>query len=203
MFSFKEIVSLPTHLSHCFGFQKFLLIYDHLDLANMDVRVADDSDQLVCIIDAIVSRLSDHLFFFSMKSPEGIIEFMKDIDYRVVHVENTISTNLINEVRTINCYKPKINLNIELCQGCPQFINKYLTIIEYIEEIEKLIDESKNKCGFTSSIVKTKMKIAKILTIELCTDFFYNGSDIISDELLSEMRENVNFTISLSRNKSY
>lgn len=199
----KEIVSLPTLLASCFGFQKFLLIYDHLDLANMDVRVADDSTQPVCIIDAIVSVLSDHLFFFSMKSPQGIIDIMKDIDYGVVHVENSISPNLVNGVRTINCYKPKINLNIDMCQGCPQFVNKYLNIVQYIQEVEKLADESKQKCGFVSAVANTKMKLAKMLTIELCTDFFYNGSNVIDDELLSQMRENSNFTVSLGKNKSY
>ena len=199
----KEIVSLPTLLANCFGFEKFLLVYDHLDLTNMDVRVTDDSNQPVCIIDAIVSTLSDHLFFFSMKSPQGIIEFMKDIDYGVVHVENSISSNLLNGTKGITCYRPKLNLNIEMCQGCPQFINKYLTIVQYLQEVEKLVDESKKKCGFTSSVVYTKMKLAKMLTIELCTDFFYNGSNVIDDELLSQMRENSKFIVTLGKNKSY
>lgn len=190
----KEIVSLPTSLASCFGFEKVLLVYDHLDLANMDVRVTDDSNQPVCILDAIVSMLSDHLFFFSMKSPQGILDIMKNIDYGVVHVENSISPNLISDTRNINCYRPSLKLSIDMCQGCPQFINKYINIVKYIESA----DESKKNGGFTSSFAKTKMKLAKMLTVELCTDFFYNGSNVIDDELLNQMHDD-HFTVSLGK----
>ena len=61
----RELVSLPSAFAGCFGYSRFLFVYDHLDLCNMDVGVSEDSENPVCILDAIIAMLSDNLFFFS------------------------------------------------------------------------------------------------------------------------------------------
>ncbi|OHT02544.1 hypothetical protein TRFO_30270 [Tritrichomonas foetus] len=199
----REIVALPSSLAACFGYSKFLFIYDHLDLCNMDVRVSDTSNLPVCILDAIIAMLSDNLFFFSTKAPQGITDCLKNIEVEIIQVENSIPENIINDQRMISCYKPNIKLNIEMCQGCPQFLHRYRSIIQHIQDIDQLVDDSQKKRGFTSIVTNTKMKLAKMETIELCTDFLNNGSDVITENLIHQMQTSNQFTIAIGKSKLY
>lgn len=196
-----EIVSFPTTFTSCFGYTKFLMIYDHIDLCNMDVRVSEESSESVCIVDSILSTIGNNLFFFSVKAPEGMNELLKDFDYSIIHIEHSISPELTKDVQPINCLNPDFELTIDMCQGCPQFINKYYSIAQYIDDIEKLVDEKQKKRGFKSIVTKTKLSLAKTLAIELITDLYNNGS--INDDLFNEIQGSDEFTISVGKSKIF
>jgi hypothetical protein len=185
------VATLPSTLAACFGFDRFLYIYDHLDL--IDRRIDDDGS----VLNAILTHISNQLAFVSSKAGIEANRFRAD-RFEPVITERMIAPP--EKVRTIQLQSPTLPLTIDSCRGCPPFVARFLRIVDLLETNERQTAESDRRRGCYSVATDTRQKIACVEAIQLCRDllpFDVNGLD---DQVLEEMTSNPRFAIGLKRN---
>lgn len=190
----KCVVSFPNALSSCFGFDNFLYIYDHLDSCDLDVKISPENDSTVCVLDALLSHVSQFMFLLSSKDHFSANK-LKKVQYDYLHTENLIPNNCVEKIPVISCLNPQFTLNVNLCHGCPNYLHQFISIVQHLQ---KTNDPVKIE-GFRSVYSLNNLNIAKMQVIQLCTDLADCNQDEVSLELVEEMKQNPDFDLYLKK----
>jgi hypothetical protein len=186
------VVALPWAIASCFGFDRFLYIYDHLDM--LDRRLGDNG----ALLQNLCDHISSQLFIASAKT-RFPVDRLAGAELELVQMEGFVPAQLTDQLRTITTGHPTFALPIDACRGCPQFVAKFAAIVDLLEASEKQKAESDRKRGFVAVNVALRQRVAAVQTVELCRDLIEFGVDGVDDQLCADMSSNPRFNVLLKR----
>lgn len=188
-----EIANFPQNLSACFGFSDTLLIYDHIDLADIETDISQGH-----FIDSVLLSLKSHPYMFSVKN-QIIASQMKDINNHYVSIEGLIPDNAITDLPRIGCTTPALRLDAEICHGYPQFLHIYKMVADELHDADSCFNDSQKLRGFSSSATLSKLRFAKNLLVHLCQDLMEINPELINEDLISDLIASNNCHLSLKK----
>jgi hypothetical protein len=177
-------------LSACFGFDRFLYIYDHLDL--IDRRVDQDGS----ILNAIWDHISSHLAIVSSKASLAPDRFQGD-RFEPVMTERFIVPP--EKARTIQFQNPTFPLVVDSCRGCPQFVARFMRIVALLEATESQVAEADRRRGTRSVARDAEQRLARAEALELCRDLVTLDVHGLDDHVLQQIAASPRCTLSLKR----
>jgi hypothetical protein len=186
------VVTLPWAIASCFGFDRFLYIYDHVDM--LDRRLGDNGTLLQNLCDHISSQL-----FIASAKTRFPVDRLAGSDIELVQMEGFIPTQLTDQFRTITTACPAFALPIDACRGCPQFVARFAAIVAVLEANEKQKAEPDRKRAFVAINFAMRQRLAAVQTVELCRDLIEFGVDGVDDQLCTDMSTNPKFNVLLKR----
>jgi hypothetical protein len=118
-------------------FDKFLYIYDHLDMFHS--RLGDNGALLQNLCDYISSQL-----FITSAQTRFPVDRLAGGDVELVHMKGFVLVQLTDPFRKITTAYPMFALPIDACRGCPQFA----ALVALLEANEKQKAETDRKRNF-------------------------------------------------------
>ena len=162
------IISFPVEFSACFGYRDVLFIYDHIDMC--DVKFTDDDDG-ASMLDCILSCIASHKFLVTSRMPQTTSAKMESMDLQPVHMEGFIAPQALDGVPGIQIASPSVKLNVEMCRGCPVYVQRYMKIVDYLEAAEQELQDRDPKRGFLPISVDFRRRMAKGELVQLLKEF--------------------------------
>ena len=202
-FLLELICSLPHALAQIFGFDQSILIYDHLDLADISFSMEDEEAQTSStgsLLPAIAASLGSTLSITSIKNqmlakydhlfnPTGILstfDFMP---------EDTVS-----ELLDMTLTSPQIRITPQMCRGCPQIVYQYSALQDSVLQLEAITDPNLPQYGIHTLGYAFQMRLVKTQVSQLFTDFISIGIDSISEDLITQIQMSDAFHIETRQN---
>ena len=194
----QEITSFPNNFSSCFGFEKTLFIYDHVDI-DYDITLSTEADEqtFTPIINGIIRSLSRQYFVASVKT--GQIDTTKLKKCKFVKTDDSIPYSAVSNLKSIVCSKPSLTITPDMCHGCPQILHRYLNTLKYIDEVAAA-EESQRTRGLYSILAKTKFEIAKSELERLCMDLMDIEEEGFNEGLIDTIHESEEIKIASTKN---
>lgn len=160
------LTKMPTIVGQAFGFKGAVYIMDHFDCCGYQVT----KDEVTCDFAHFASlALSEAPFFVASQFDQDFYDMFEVEKCRLMKTTGILSGDEEKIPEKIIVSNPSIELNFDMCHGCPGYCYAYLRLVDFIESANnKIAIKRPNLTPFKSVVDISRSVIAKQELIRFC-----------------------------------
>ena len=160
------LTQMPAIIGQAFGFKGAVYIMDHFDCCGYQVT----KDDITCDFAHFVSlAIKDSPFFVASLFDQDFFDMFEVEKYKSMKTTGILSDGEEKIPEKIIVSNPSIELNFDMCHGCPGYCYAYLRLVDFIENANnKIAIKRPNLTPFKSVVDISRNTIAKQELLRFC-----------------------------------
>lgn len=195
----RMICSIPSILASIFGFEKTMVIYDHIDLCNFPFSMENEEfNSSGDLLEALMQTLPNSLCIVSTKK-NGVSMDQMGAPLTFVDTSNFLTNDVSDGMPAIQLSSPSITFSASMCVGCPQVLHKYSELLKAIEIRDQMKDANLAKYGIVATGAKFQEKIIRERVLQFCDDVLNIGAENVTEEIIDQIRASEKLEIEMKK----